>query len=252
MTACIQSATPTLLPLRYIDHRYFYVENGVAKYACGIAREAAAKLLRERNVTAFASDISLKELVKFIRNPSITGFFIEQAVLSSIVTNGLAVKGVLPHAEQKMFNDAYPKFDTSTEDWVLYCPLRFNYPAVDAILVQFEKTPQNESGKKKWLMYPIQVTVAKSHADSEEQFFDHREEWSRGLEDYDIIVDFCWITPDRKLGQTEVSSSSRSLRLKEISRPSYKVTHIPLSVVSDEIWTRYERAKADTPRSHFG
>ncbi|RPB18660.1 hypothetical protein L211DRAFT_901742 [Terfezia boudieri ATCC MYA-4762] len=240
VTACITNKAPPQLPVRYIDHQYFYVKDGIGMYACGIARQAAARKLRKHKMTAFANQKSLTALRTYIHNPSVTGFFIEHAVLSSIVAHGLNIMGIHSHVRQKMFNDVYPTFDTSLESWVLYCPLRYNCPAVDAILVQFVNTPQdnspkgnsrkntrrkknnskgnnsgengensendenNSSGKKKkCVMYPIQVTVAKSHADSAEAFF--KGNWARDLSDYDIDVEFCWITPDQELRLKDVS-----------------------------------------------
>jgi hypothetical protein len=239
VTACILNQRPPELPLEHIDHRYSYVkEDGTAAYACGIAREAAARRLREHNMTTFASLDSLDRLEKYINNPSITGFFIEQAVLSSIVTNGLETMGVNTQVRQEMFVNDYPIFNKSRRGWTLYCPLRFNYPAIDAILVQFS----DSISEKKCSMYPIQVTVAKSHADSEQGFINQWKNWSRGLDDYDIELKFCWVTPDPELESGSASPSSRSLRSKEIGKPGYKFTRIPLDVVSKDIWKKYDQA----------
>ena len=239
MTACIINRRPPGLPLEHIDHRYFYVkEDGTATYACGIAREAAARRLREYGMTAFASLDSLDTLEKYINNPSITRFFIEQAVLSSIVTNGLETMGVNTQVRQEIFIDDYPIFNKDRRGWTLYCPLRFNYPAIDAILVQFS----DDSGKKKCSMYPIQVTVAKSHADSEQGFINQWENWSRGLDEYDIELKFCWVTSGPELESGSASPSSHSLRSKEIDKPCYKFTRIPLDVVSKVIGKKYDQA----------
>jgi hypothetical protein len=294
VTACITNERPPeYLPLEYVDHRYFFVEDKKGQYACGIAREAAARQLREYKMTEFANLDSRNVLVEHIRNPSVTGFFIGQAVLSSIVAHGLAVMNINQHVRQEMFVGDYPTFDKSLENWVLYCPMQFNYPAIDAILVRFGNLPgednsskkttsrkkanppkktnsdgkddsgeknnsdgkddsgeknnsdgKDDSGeKKKCYLYPIQVTVAKSHADSVERFFNHLGDWTQGLEDYDIQIEFCWITADKELKFQPLPLSSRSLRSRDIIKPAYKLTHIPLREVSKEIWKKYRRAK---------
>ncbi|KAN0082053.1 hypothetical protein V8E54_003351 [Elaphomyces granulatus] len=82
----------------------------------------------------------------------------------------------------------------------------------------------------------------KSHADSEQGFINQGENWSRGLDDYDIELKFCWVTPEPELESGSASPSSRSLRSKEISKPGYKFTRIPLDVVSKDIWKKYDQA----------
>jgi len=287
MTACITNRAPPNLSLKYIDHRYFFSKDGKAQYACGIAREAAARQLRDHKMTEFANLDSLNVLKEHIRNPSVTGFFIEQAVLSSIVARGLAVMNINQHVRQEMFVDDYPTFNKSLENWVLYCPMQFNYPAIDGILVRFKNLPEEDNSskkttsrkranppkktkppkktnsdgkddsseknnsdgkddsgeKKKCYLYPIQVTVAKSHADSVEGFFNHLGNWIKGLEDYNIEIEFCWITADKEIQFQRVPESSRSLRSGDIVRPRHNITRIPLREVSEEIWTKYQRAK---------
>ena len=84
--------------VRYIvDHRYSYDEFDptraifVAHYTCGLARNAVAAELRANNVD-FADKGFLNSLPKYINNPSMTGFMIEQAVISWIAHNGLDVE----------------------------------------------------------------------------------------------------------------------------------------------------------------
>ena len=99
MKACLSGQT-TLQSVkdipRLIDHRYFYEEFDtahemyVAHYSCGVARHAVAVELRANNVD-FADDEFLTSLPEYINNPSVTGFLIEQAIISWIAKNGLEV-----------------------------------------------------------------------------------------------------------------------------------------------------------------
>ena len=69
-----------------------------------------------------------------ITNPSITGFFIEQATLSSIASCGLEISEQISRKmETVMFSGRFPVFSNRTEgDPVLYCPLDFNRLAINS------------------------------------------------------------------------------------------------------------------------
>ena len=43
-------------------------------------------------------------------------------------------------------------------------------------------------------MYPLQITVAKKHKDSHKRFFDDWNRWIAGLEQFDVIPEFIWIS----------------------------------------------------------
>src|SRR5436305_175868 len=80
-----------------VDHRYFYDEFDpackllVGYYTCGLSRNAVAASLLTNKVN-FADQDFLRSLPEYISNPSVAGFMIEQAVLSSIANNGLNIK----------------------------------------------------------------------------------------------------------------------------------------------------------------
>jgi hypothetical protein len=95
-----------------------------------------------------------------INNPSAIGFFIEQAVLSSIAAHGLNIgQDIGDTMAVDMFDQEYPQFNTNATKPVLYCPVDFNYAAIDGIIVRFD----NSDEKKTCFMFPLQITVAKSH-----------------------------------------------------------------------------------------
>ena len=83
-----------------IDHRYFYAVRRptssttleeVGNYACGIARDAVVKQLRKYGMNKFGDKDFLKALDEFIDNASVTGFFIEESVLSTISSRDLEI-----------------------------------------------------------------------------------------------------------------------------------------------------------------
>jgi hypothetical protein len=201
---------------------------------CGIARIAAARQLRDYGVSRFGDAGCLSALNHYINNPSVIGFFLEQVVLSSITSWGLDIsREIFGPMKAIMFPGKVTRFESSP---ALYWPLQFNYPAVDGIIVRFD----NSNKRKKCFIYPLQITVAKSHSDSEESFFRTWDHWTNDLKDrYDLEVEFFWITADETPSSADFNEKSFSLRSGKKLRPSYKRVHIPLKTVNEDIWWRY-------------
>ena len=98
-------------------------KDNVGNYTCGFIRNAVASELR-MNGADFADTDFLTSLPDYyIDNPCVTEFMIEQAILSSIVSNGLAIGESIGRPMMLvMFNDEFPKFRTDVADQpVLYC-----------------------------------------------------------------------------------------------------------------------------------
>lgn len=124
------------------------------------------KLLRKYGCSRFADPDFLLALPDFINNPSVTGFFIENA---SILSNGLpesGFKGLSSPMKSKYFEDEFPGFST-TIGTTLYVPTKFNYPGIDAISVsvQLKTGPKPKLGNPQpllALLYPIQIIIAET------------------------------------------------------------------------------------------
>ena len=85
-----------------------------------------------------------------------------------------------------------------TDKPVLYRPKVCNYAAIDGMIVLIE-SKKNEEEKPKLLMVPIQITVQKSrHSDSHAAFLTKYNEWTRGLSEFDVELDFVWITSEKR------------------------------------------------------
>ena len=139
-------------PLNLIDNRFFFARapDWIGEYACGIAREAASRQLRVYKMDKFGDTDFLISLNDYITNPSVTGFFIEQAVLSSIAANGLEIsEQISKRMNTVMFKGDIPDFNRTEGDPVLYCPIDFNYRAIDGIIVRFFEG--------KCYMFPLQI-----------------------------------------------------------------------------------------------
>ena len=238
MKACLSHSTVPYGWSRYldlIDHRYFYQLGKRGSYSCDIARNAAAQQL-DLFKADFADSNFLISLLYYIDNPSVTGFMIEQAVLSSIGSTGLAINAQIGESMDVRPLMKEPNFATNvTEKPVLYRPIEFNYKAIDGMIVKAGK--KNANGKKpKLCLFPIQITVAKSHSDSHTKFFVEYNKWSRYLKDFDVEIQFLWI--NLKGGNT------RQHR-KTIQWPAHQERYVPLKKVSQEIWMTYQMAKGD-------
>lgn len=132
-----------------------------------------------------------------------------------------------------------PEYDCSA-NWVLYLPLAYNHPAVDALLVHLDqKTMQAH-------LYPIQVTVAGRHKDSETVFFSNWDKWCSDLHgaEYTVSATFLWIDATDQFTTEEIEARTRSSRSGQHPlNPSYEVKHIPLSVIANNAWGRYQESK---------
>ncbi len=199
----------------------------------GVARDAAARMLRHFGKINSGENQFLQSLNDYIHNPSVTGFFIEQAVLSSIANNGLQLNDINKPMNTVMFSD-YPPYgkQENKNDTILYCPLAFNFGAIDGIIVRYDIST-TKNGKHKCFLYALQITVAEFHSNSEIKFFNKWSDWTRGLAGFDIEVTFVWITQ---------KPSSVNIKQRIGSGPYYTRRNISLKSVNKDIWERYQNA----------
>jgi hypothetical protein len=193
----------------------------------------------------FGETYFLYDLNQYVDNASVTGFFIEQAVLSSIAAHGLNIgQNICTKITTDMFETDFPVFKKDESSPVLHCPLHYNYPGIDGIIVRFD----NSGGQKTCFMFPLQITMAKRHSNSEQVFFSKWKPWTEHLEDYKIVLRFLWISED----ESSVEEASRDLRSgKKPIHVSFVRENIPISRVNGEIWRRYEQALKSNGRQQF-
>ena len=144
MNACMIKDYVPPAPHHVVDHRYFFAtQSGDAEIGpdtCGIAREAVARALRlyGRN-TSGDYQFLLRALTTFTNSPSVTGFLIEQTVLSSIGARGLDIgEEISSPMETIGFRGEFPEIEPDIK-LALYCPLRSNFPGIDRLVVRFNK-----------------------------------------------------------------------------------------------------------------
>jgi hypothetical protein len=224
-----------------IDHRYFHNQpdkkgNEKGNYTCGLVRDAVADQLLEEGFN-FADINLLTLLPDLIKNKSITGFIIEHAVLSSIRRDGLAIgKGIGGGMALKTLKDCSVKTDV-TDKPVLYRPQACNYAAIDGMIILI-KSKKNEEEKSKLLMVPIQITVQKSrHSDSHAAFLTKYNEWTRGLSEFDVELEFVWITSEKR----DVKEHEAEPKL---GSPKHIERWFPIEDVCAATWRQYQNALA--------
>ncbi|PUU79217.1 hypothetical protein B9Z19DRAFT_1125584 [Tuber borchii] len=237
VNACIRhQATPTSVDPKLIDHRYFYercptsaTPYEIGAYVCGIARDAVVKQLRKFGENKFADRDFLKSIDEYINNEAVIGFFIEENILSTIALRGLEIgRNISQSMDMQMFQ-RFPTFSI-TERPILYCPMQFNFRAIDGIIVRFDLSNGVNGKKGKCFMFPLQITIAKSHADSEYEFFKDWIEWIKDLDHYDLEVVFLWI------------SAKKPWERKVKRYPEYISKNVHISDVNRDTWERYDRA----------
>lgn len=205
MKACIlESPLETCSIRKDLVNRYFYFANNIGHCVCGVVREAVSTVLLQHFPDFLQGDDWLDVVAKdSMDNPTLRGFLVERVCLSHIATYGLKiVDGKLEAMLMYYFWDV-PDWGvlmkaTGRATRQLFVPTRFNYEAIDGIIAHLNK------GRKSLALYPIQITIAKDHSDSEEKFF--LKWWlkyvdaihSRFGTDYSITVTFIWIHKDQE------------------------------------------------------
>lgn len=225
--------TPAAMQPELIDHRHSFTRptnnasHFVGAYTCGITRDALARKLRQYSANKSGDGYPLA-LAQFVKNPSATGFLIEQAVLPSIARRGLAIgMNIFDEMETVASSSIFPEYKLDSKR-TIYCPLEPNPRGIDSIVVQLVN-------KKAWLS-PLRITLAKDHPNSKATFFAHWDEWTQDLADYQITVQFLWITGGEVLSTEDVKEVSRSTpHDNKIINLAYKSRRVPLSMADRNI-----------------
>lgn len=75
-------------------------------------------------------------------------------------------------------------------------------------------------------------------------FFNHWAEWIAGIDlgQFDVEVEFLWIS-NRPATVKEVLAESKRLKSGDkLTKPKYVARNVPLDIVSQGIWNRYQWA----------
>ena len=249
MRSCILKQDVPYIEPDLCDHRYFFVreqKNGVyiGSYACGIARDAALRKLRQYRQHGGTESIWLRDLDHYAHNRAMLGFLIEEACLSSITIRGLDIGMELSSANgiaTKWFQNVPLEYSLE-EGTTIYCPVQYHFRAIDALILRLFTV----GGKKKAAMFPLQITIARRHSDSPGKFFESWKDWSDALKDYEVEVHFLWITDDEYHSSKwfeKKTRPSRGAADENVISPDHTRHRIPLGVVSMDIANNLRRAR---------
>jgi hypothetical protein len=72
-----------------VDYRFFYDRNGQGYRACGVVRNAVTKQIIDVGDEVLTVSEAMDGIDRYIDNPPVIGYFIEQAILRTITTYGL-------------------------------------------------------------------------------------------------------------------------------------------------------------------
>ena len=189
MRSCLTQSAVTILP-QWWDSAYFYKDDeGLGHSTCGVVRDRMAWLLRRYGEAKFLDDIWFEALHRSCNNPAVLGFIVKQMCLTSIAQSGLPIgrKNFYP-VRTIVFGGRDPPAIDKQGGVSLYVPLRFNFPAIDAILIEVEEE------KKTVLLIPLQITIAERHSASEDKFFETWAKWERKFYGYKVSLWFVWVT----------------------------------------------------------
>ena len=220
---------------KLVDHRYFYNKDSVGHYTCGISRDAVASMILE-NRWRFDDKDFLQSLPKEITNPCVAGFMIETAVLSSIVLNGLNITADLnKQIDPIFFEGKFPTFDITKGKLRLYVPKVFNFRNIDGIIVHVGPTPKRKTTRQKLFMFPLQITLAPDkHSKSRTKFFNEWGKWTEGLQGFEVVPEFVWISP--KAGKSAKYAGSDQC-------PAHLERYVTIEHVNKGIWDWYNEGK---------
>ena len=213
----------------------------MGNFSCGLARDAAAGMLLANNVV-FAGVDFLKSLPKHIDNPSVAGFMIEKVVLSSISIYGLnAAKetngSMIVESYHGEIQSLYPQMG----DLVLHLPGSFNFKTIHGVIVR-KAGPKKDNTKKQLFVFPLQVTVAKKHKDSHATFFKEWKQRIHGLEEFDVVPEFIWIS---EKGADDITHESSKW-------PAHLERNISLHTVNVQIGNLYNESEKTSADPEWG
>jgi hypothetical protein len=217
------------------DLRYFYDDNSIGQYTCGVAFETMVSIFRQYRLDRFCGQEWYSAVERSPDNPVVQGYLAEHICLSSIVANGLsAVNTQLRRMSHASFQGR-PNWDAllkSDYELCLYTPRPYNFKAVDGvILLLCHSTKQAH-------MYPIQFTLSMRHKKSDKDFYTEMwRSWAKPIEDAGFTLESTFVWIDKKQPSDQIEPARvRKLKSQEIIvHPEYRVTHVGVEQVDPRL-----------------
>lgn len=231
MKACLLEQN-SMSQTGYYDKRYFYFEGRVGHAACGLARLTLLPIYRELQLSTIGDGSWYRAILS--SNPTVRGYLAEQVCLATITHKGFSRVGHdlggPMRAEYFTSIPFWSNFIQSGDTVRLYLPKAFNYPAIDAAILQLDRT------QRKARLFPIQVTLAKNHKDSELLFYQTKwGAWAQGLDGFEVESTFVWIDNHRPR-QSTVQMEEMALPARNVKNQLYSSIHIGVADVDQHLF----------------
>ena len=197
------------------DLRYFYFNRNGAHATCGIAFGTLLAMYRKFKDSRSDQLDAWYEAIAISPNPTVLGYLVEHLCLNRIENVGLkTVDTDLKTPLDKVLFDKKPDMEQlldGRKTCQLYLPTIFNFPNIDALIVRVHKK------RKEAYFYPIQITIAKVHKDSEAAFY--REQWEAWKDrfvqkGYKVFSTFVWVNREES-SEKDVPEETRGSRQKK-------------------------------------
>ena len=183
----------TMLDKTLFDVRYFYRDQYIWSTTCGLALKTLVAVHRQHDNNIIHDISAWYQAVSTSPNVTVLGFLVERICLDAIQRGALrTVDKQLDHELKRYTFQDIPPVDlliASKSTCCLYVPLEFNFADIDAAVIWVDRV------KLKAHVYPIQVTIAKTHQDSETSFY--QSQWphwkTKFPADYAVSSTFIWV-----------------------------------------------------------
>lgn len=197
----------------WFDFRYFYPDkHEIGHYTCGLARNAAADVLREAKPGKLLDKRWFNTFYRFKDNRSIIGFLTQQACLSAISELGFHHGGLEWNSfPATIFSGDIIAALPHVTGEVFLVPQASSFKDLDAAYVRLD------TDKKTVLVVPIKVTVNEWPKDSEASFYSRWSRWQERYRCFEMESTFVWIVEDHNSWETveakfrETRSGSRMI-----------------------------------------
>jgi hypothetical protein len=229
MSSCLtNNDAPSGCGINDYDHRFFYIENNRCHCTSGFVRDCMANYLFEKGRSEVFIDSSWIQCIEeFKNNPSVMGFMVEKACLSSIFKSGFLAKEIYFKPDNYKFFTSIKEINFSMNEGscTFYLPRRWNQKSIDGLITLYKLQNKKEKIDHDTLfIVPIQITLDKeTHSDSEASFFAGiwPELKSKISGDLRVEVIFIWITREKDV-KYFVKANEKILRGRSVEiNPQY-------------------------------
>lgn len=207
----------------------------------------ASRLREIENLPQFAEKQWLNRIAHCRDNAAVLGFLVERAVLGVFIQQGSVFAGTefdKPLLQQK-FMGRIPELPPANTRPVIYIPTMYNYEGVDAILATRPKVKKAEESQA--IVVGIQITIAKSHSESEAAFMGAWEAWHEMMGCDKTEFRFLWVVkdlaPDWETSWTEIPQKCVTLRGRQrVVHPAYKRRYVTIMDFHDGVGEKLRTA----------